>query len=136
MKRMLLVLMVGLVMGADEKKELNELKGTWNITAFESGGDTPPEIKGTFTFEGHDMKIKLGDRDHMGTFKLDGAKKPKEIDVTPGDGPDAGKVMKGIYSITKDELKLALAHADGERPKSFDKPEEKVIVITLKKATK
>lgn len=133
MKRMMLVLMVGLVMGADEKKDQNELKGTWNITAFESGGNTPPEIKGTFTFDGNDLKIKLADRDHTGTFKLDGTKKPKEIDVTPGDGPEAGKVMKGIYAVSKDELKLALARSEKERPKSFDKPEETVIVITLKK---
>ncbi len=133
MKRMLLVLMVGLVMGADEKKEQDELKGTWNITAFETGGNTPPDIKGTFTFTGGDLKIKLADRDHVGTFKLDGSKQPKEIDVTPGDGPEAGKVMKGIYAISKDELKLALARAEKDRPKSFEKPHEMVTVITLKK---
>ena len=134
MKQVLLVLVVGLLMGADDKKAVDQFKGTWDIKAFEIGGNSPPEFKGTFTFDGHDMKIKFGDQDHQGTFKLDDSKKPMEIDVTPGDGPDAGKLMRGIYSLNKDELKLCLAHAEQERPKSLDKPGDMVIIVTLKKA--
>jgi uncharacterized protein (TIGR03067 family) len=131
---MFLLIVVGLMMGVDDKKEGDQLKGTWNITALSVGGNSPPEVKGSFAFDGKEMKIKLGEQDHHGEYKLDASKKPKEIDVTPGDGPQAGKLMRGIYSINKDELKLCLAHADQDRPKSFDNPGDNVILVTLKKA--
>ncbi len=134
MKRLLPVLLVGLIMGADDKKELDQLKGTWTITACEFGGDGPPEMKGTFNFDGEKLRVKLNDMDHEGTFKIDSGKKPKEIDVTPGDGPEAGKVMRGIYSISKGELKLSLAQAEKERPKSLEgKPAEGCFIMTLKR---
>jgi uncharacterized protein (TIGR03067 family) len=134
MKLMLLILALGLVPGADEKKDIDVFKGTWKISSVKINGDAPPEMKGTFTFDGTDLKIKLGSQDHQVTFKLDSTKKPKEIDVTPGDGPQAGMLMRGIYSLSKDELKICLAHPEQDRPKSLDKPGENVIVVTLKKA--
>ena len=134
MKRLLPVLLVGLIMGADDKKELDQLKGTWTITAFEVGGEGPPEMKGTFTFDGQKLRVKLNEMDHEATFKIDPGKKPKEIDVTPGDGPEAGKVLPGIYSISKDELKISLSHEGKERPKSLEgKPEEGNFIMTLKR---
>ncbi|CAN5402827.1 hypothetical protein BH10PLA2_BH10PLA2_14810 [soil metagenome] len=134
MKSLFLLVVVGLMMGADDKKEADQLKGTWNVTALSVGGNSPPEIKGSFTFDGKEIKIKLGEQDHQGTYKLESSKKPKEIDITPGDGPQAGKLMRGIYSIAKDELKLCLAHAEQDRPKSLDNPGDNVIAVTLKKA--
>ena len=40
MKQMLLVLVVGLLMGADDKKAVDQFKGTWDIKAFEIGGNS------------------------------------------------------------------------------------------------
>lgn len=134
MTRMLLVLAIVLLGGADDKKELEQFKGTWTITGFEAQG-APPEMKGTFTFDGRDLAIKLTGQDHKGTVALDPEKKPKEIDVTPGDGPETGKTLKGIYSLGKDELKICLAHTGKDRPKTLDgKPESGNFTVTLKRA--
>lgn len=131
---LLLVLMLGLLAGADDKKELDQFKGTWDITGFEAPGG-PPEMKGTFTFDGKDLAIKAGEQDHKGTVALDSSKTPKEIDVTPGDGPDTGKIMKGIYSLNKDELKICLARTGRDRPKTLDgKPDAGSFMVTLKRA--
>jgi uncharacterized protein (TIGR03067 family) len=51
------------------------------------------------------MVIQLKDKEHKATFKLDQTKNPKEIDVTPSDGPEKDKVLQGVYSLTEDEPK-------------------------------
>ena len=70
--------------------------------------------------------------EHKGTFKIDPSKKPKQIDVTPGDGPETGKVLLGIYSPTKDELKISMARRK-ERPKSLDGKPARNFIMTLKR---
>jgi uncharacterized protein (TIGR03067 family) len=48
------------------------------------------------------------------TFKLNAAKKPKEIDLIAAKG-----VTKGIYALDGDNLKITLATGDGGRPTEF-----------------
>jgi uncharacterized protein (TIGR03067 family) len=130
---LLLVATLALLGGADDKKELEQFKGTWNIADFKGPG--PSEVKGTFTFDGRDLAIKAGERDHKGTITLDPGKTPKEIDVVPGDGPDTGKTMKGIYSLDKDELKICLARTGNDRPKTLEaNADGGVLLVTLKRA--
>jgi uncharacterized protein (TIGR03067 family) len=52
------------------------------------------------------------------TFKLNAAKKPKEIDVTAKkNGQD--EIHKGIYVFDKDELKICISRAPDDRPTEF-----------------
>ena len=137
MKRALLVVAVGLLMGADDKKDTDQLQGTWTISAFVAP-DLPQDIKGSYTFSRGDIIIRLNDgRDHKGVFTLDPGKNPKEIDITPEEGPNTGKVMKGIYSIKDKELKMCIAMPEKDRPKSLEaKPESRSYSVTLKRNSK
>jgi uncharacterized protein (TIGR03067 family) len=79
--------------------------------------------------------VRFHETEHKGTIKLDTDKKPKQIDVTPADGPEKDKVLEGIYTLDKDELKICIAHQAGkERPKEFEsKDGSQHLLITLKR---
>ena len=69
------------------------------------------------TFAGDKITVVMSkDRTKTGTFKLDAAKKPREITITPSDGD---KPLQGIYELDGDNLKLALSEPGGDRPKEF-----------------
>lgn len=129
---------------ADDKKG-SDIDGEYTPVAAVKGGKEAPaeELKvfqgitikdGTLTF-----KIKAGDKEDAKTakMKIDPAKKPAEIDLSPTDGPEKGKTVPGIYALDKDELKLAFMEGPVEtltRPKDFTSTaDNKVFVLTLKK---
>jgi uncharacterized protein (TIGR03067 family) len=137
MKRTLLAaLVIGLVAGADDKKDRYPLKGTWSIaSAVRNGKANENAVGGTVAFDGEKVFIKTKDGEHKGTYKLQPGEKPGHIDLTPGDGPEAGKVMLGIYSLKDDELKICFADPDQERPKGFEAKEgSEHHLVTLKRA--
>jgi uncharacterized protein (TIGR03067 family) len=124
---------------ADEaalKKEKALIEGTWKIMRLTTPkGDQDNVAGATLTF-GKDgsVEFRKGDETKKATFKLNPAAKPKEIDLTPDD--DANKVMRGIYQIEKDMLKLCLDHNpnSGQRPNEFTAPEGgSNVLITLEK---
>jgi uncharacterized protein (TIGR03067 family) len=140
MKKALLgMLVVGLLVAADDKKDdvKDKLKGTWTVVAMEEGGKKAPEeqFKGmTLTFEGDKVTFKHGNDTKMGTFKVDAGEKPGHLDITPSDGPEKGKTMKMIFMLDGDTLTIGGAKKDeGPRPKSFDDAHGK---ITLKREKK
>jgi uncharacterized protein (TIGR03067 family) len=141
MKRAVSVaLLLALVAGADEKKsdakkDKDLLKGTWVISSMERGGKpNEKSIGDKVTFDGDSLIVQGKDEEHKGTYKLDATKKPKQIDVTPGDGPEKDKVLRGIYSLEKDELKICIAHDEQERPTAFESKEgSEVSLVTLKR---
>ena len=63
------------------------------------------------------------------------AKDPKELDITPSDGPDKDKVASGIFRIEKGELHLCLGRpGQGNRPTAFESKEgSEHMVVTLKR---
>jgi uncharacterized protein (TIGR03067 family) len=134
MRRALLAaLVVGLVAGADDKKDGDALKGTWTIVSVVREGNANQEAEGgKITFDGENITIETKDKHHKGTYKLTPSK--KHIDITPGDGPESGKVMRGIYSLKDDELKICLAGAEKERPGDFEaKADSGHHLVTLKR---
>jgi uncharacterized protein (TIGR03067 family) len=140
--QLILVAALGLVFVAaddkkdDGKKDKEKLAGTWTVVSMTLGGKENDKAKdGTMTFEGDTLTIKFDDKEHKATVKIDPEKKPKQIDVTPTDGPEKDKVLKGIYSLDKEELKLCVAHESGaERPTEFESKENsQILLIVLKK---
>jgi uncharacterized protein (TIGR03067 family) len=142
--QVLTVAALGLVLVAaddkkdDAKKDKEKLAGKWTIVSVTHDGkeDDKAKEEGTATFEGDELTIHLGGKDHKGTFKIDPDKKPKEIDITPGDGPEKDKVLQGIYSLDKDELKICITHdSAGSRPTELESKEgSKTLLIVFKKA--
>ena len=102
MKRLLPVLAVALLLGAekkdDVKKDLDKLQGDWTLESGERDGQKiPEEIAKTLkrTVKGNKSKVtRDGETLAEGTMTLDPAKKPKAIDMKL-EGMD--QVVQGIY---------------------------------------
>lgn len=109
-----------------------KLQGAWTLVALETGGKPLPDepvkaVKLRMTFKDGKVTTQSGGESKEGAYKLDSAKKPKEIDVTFGT-----KTSKGIYQLDGDTLKLCVS--DSERPTEFTtKPGGTAGCMTLKK---
>lgn len=141
-KSLLGVLVIGLLLAADEKKAddvKGKLKGTWDVVSMEIAGKKAPEseFKGdTLTFEGDKVThVNSKGKKEPAAFKIDTTQKPAHLDVTPTEGPDKGMTMKMILQLEGDTLKLGMGEGPkAERPKSLD--DKNIMVITLKRAKK
>jgi uncharacterized protein (TIGR03067 family) len=109
----LLVVVVGLIAGADApKKDKDRLQGTWIASAAEdSGKKMPAKVldKLKIVVEGNKMTFFPSERDL--TFTLDPSQKPRQITLTES----KGKPLEGIYSLEGDTLKLCLPSMPGAK---------------------
>ena len=109
--------------GADDK-DLAKFDGTWVAQSVEVGGNKIPdeELKkapGRLSIKGGKWTLKVGDVNQTGTFTVDEGKKPKAMDIKPGDGPNAGKTIHAIYELDGDTMKVCYAPPEKDRPMSF-----------------
>jgi uncharacterized protein (TIGR03067 family) len=124
--RLLLVVAVGLALVAadkpDSKKEDKDLiLGNWSFASGERNGEQPPdEIQSMkLTFKEDKLTALIRDETKEGKYKLDPAKKPKEIKVTITENGNE-KELHGIYELDGDNLKLCFPSEDGgDLPKEF-----------------
>ena len=113
--------------GGDAAKETAALKGKWEPTASESGGNRDDESdykQYRLVFEGDKFTITKSGETHMkGSVKIDAAQTPKKIDMVVEECPDPdikGKSLLGIYELKGEELKWCFVPPDGgDRPKDF-----------------
>ena len=52
-------------------------------------------------------------KDDPASYKLDPSQTPKEIDITPLEGPSKGKTEEGIYNLGGGVLKLCMPGPEG-----------------------
>jgi RNA polymerase sigma factor (sigma-70 family) len=105
------------------KSDKEVLQGTWKVVLVKINGNEKNDeeadrIKmGKFIFKG-DKLIARGECD----FKIDPAKKPKEFDMIPREGPpqEKGQTFQGIYELKGDDLTMVVCNPGNDRPKSFD----------------
>jgi uncharacterized protein (TIGR03067 family) len=127
-----LLSLMGLIQARAADADQDKLQGKWTVESFEYNG-TPVERMKDATREIKDGKYtltpKVGDVIE-GTVKIDPDKKPKTIDLDVN-----GRILKGIYELDGDALKMCYILTDGERPTEFaSKPESGVILIMHKRA--
>lgn len=109
----------------DGAQELAKLKGSWTVTSYEREARKLPEeqakaIKVSFTDDKFNLLAGIGfTGGKEAAVKIDPAKKPKTIDLTPADGRNKGKTFEGIYQLEGDTLKCCFAAPGTERPKDF-----------------
>jgi uncharacterized protein (TIGR03067 family) len=134
------VLVAGLLLAADAKKDAEKLQGTWKVVSGEQSGKAQEEAKEfVMVFDKDTFTVKRGDEVVVkGTFTVDAAKKPKAIDMTIKEGrneQDNGKKVHGIYELDKDGLKWCAAEpGSDDRPKEFATKEGiKHMLISFKK---
>jgi uncharacterized protein (TIGR03067 family) len=70
---------------------------------------------------------------HVGTYALDPAKRPKELDLVEPNGGGETEVTPAIYELEGDSLKVAFSRDGprGKRSAGFDAQD--IVVITLKR---
>jgi len=131
------MLLVGTVLAEDKKDDRQAFQGTWTIVDRKKADDKEPVTAPTVVFEGDKYKIKAGDKVvETGTFKLDGSKSPKQIEVAVTEGMDKGKKWHGIYEIQGDSLRAVVGPTDKDRPTKYDNPPEGVRAFVLKREKK
>ena len=121
---LLFVVLAASAVADDEvKTDLQTMQGKWKMAALTVNGrqqsddyfnDLSLEIKGDkylITYNGETASR---------TFKIDPAKKPKEMDITYDDGPNKGKTGHTIYAVDGDTLMICRhEQPEMERPKEF-----------------
>jgi uncharacterized protein (TIGR03067 family) len=121
-RKVLVVVVVGLLLAADskDKKDEDKLQGTWVLESEERDGAKQdigvktPRVTFTNAGQGKVEDRKSGMSVEI-TYQLDAAKDPKHIDVTVND-----KKVKGIYKIDGDTLTVCVGADDSdERPTAF-----------------
>ena len=106
---------------ADDRKDQDELQGTWEATAMIADGK-PYADKGkgtTLAIMGNKITLVAseGKVKRNFTFTLNSSKTPKTIDAVAQDGAAEGKTIRGIYEIKKDTLTWCMSReTDGKRP--------------------
>lgn len=132
------------VQKVDPKKELEKLKGNWQIVTMMMGGEKLPDeiakkmgyafgaekitIKGKLAQSGGQYVVRDGSEDF--NFTIDPSKKVAEINIEIGDQEFA----KGIYKFDGDELILCIDYSRADRPTKFESKDNPAHALyTLKK---
>ncbi len=120
--------------------DLKDMTGTWKVESAEAGGkkiesEDLKEIVVKITGDRYEVKAK--DKVDAGTLKLDETQKPKTMDATDTEGLDAGKVVKAIYELSGDTLRVCYALEGGDRPTEFATKEgSPLLMLTYKREKK
>jgi uncharacterized protein (TIGR03067 family) len=117
--------------------DLKAMEGKWKVEKAEAGGKEieSDDLKSlVVAITGNRYEVLLKDKMDAGTLKLDETQKPKTMDATDTEGDDVGKVIKAIYEISGDTLRVCYAADGGERPKEFATKEGvPVVMITYQR---
>jgi uncharacterized protein (TIGR03067 family) len=141
-----LVLFAGAA-GADDaaaRKMLRDLEGSYTPVTMTKGGElAPDELKksASFHIKGDTFTVRFTaggkEENKSATIVLDPDQKPTAIDMTPKDGPDAGKPMLGIIKVEKGTVTLCWTDETDkpQRPKDFSSTKENGnLLVVMKKA--
>jgi uncharacterized protein (TIGR03067 family) len=111
--------------------ELDKLQGKWTVESFEYNGGPVAEMLGAireFAGDKYTLTPKSGDT-FTGTFKIDAAQTPKQIDLMLPD-----RTLKGIYEADGATLKIAYTLEGDARPTEFaSKTDSGVVLVVHKK---
>jgi uncharacterized protein (TIGR03067 family) len=128
---------------AAAKKILKELEGNYTASSITKGGEAAPDevLKSmSFTIKGDSFVVRFKKdkegEDKAATIVLQPDAKPIAIDLTPKDGPEAGKPVLGILKVEKETVTLCWQDRSdkAERPKEFTSTKEnKQFLMVIKK---
>ena len=120
MKRCYVLALSALVfITAARADDLKAMEGTWTVEKMEIDGKAiePEGIKSLVVkITGDRYEVTTKDGTDAGTLKLDETQTPKTMDATDTEGEDIGKVIKAIYELKGDTLKVCYATNGGARP--------------------
>jgi uncharacterized protein (TIGR03067 family) len=110
-----LLMLGGVQAGDDElvKKELEALRGNWNVMEAHNGVHTQ------WSMVEDSLQIRIGGVSIDAKFKVNPTKKPKEIDIITLAADGSDRVMPGIYKLDGDMLEICVDHSGKKRPTEF-----------------
>jgi uncharacterized protein (TIGR03067 family) len=118
------------------KSDKDDIQGTWVFVSAEEGGKAVPEDelkKFEMVFASDKVKFPIKQEVKELGYKLDPARKPKQIDIAFGETETA----EGIYELDGDKLKVCLTKpGHGDRPTKFDSTEGRESVLLVLKRKK
>jgi uncharacterized protein (TIGR03067 family) len=116
------------------------MEGTWKVESAEAGGrkiESGDLMEIVVKITGGRYEVKIKDKLDAGTMTVDETQKPKTMDATDTEGDDVGKVVKAIYELSGDTLRVCYTLDGGERPKEFATKEgSPVLMLTYKREKK
>ena len=125
---------------AANANDLKDMEGTWKVESAEAGGQKveSEDLKAIVVkITGDRYEVKTKDKLDAGTLKLDETQKPKTMDATDTEGLDAGKVVKAIYELSGDTLRVCYAMEGAERPAEMATKEgSPLLMLTYKREKK
>ena len=128
----LLICFVITALADGESGNAKAIQGVWIPEKAELGGK-PFKTNFTLKFDGDKYEVAAESLD-KGTYKLDPAAKPKTLDITGVEGPNAGRKIQGIYELENDTLRICYGLAGSARPTEFKSPPGKrTFLVTYKR---
>lgn len=131
------LLLARTAMLAEETDDLKMLAGTWKPKAAVLGDNVIDKMlleTATLVYEGNSYTITIGDKMEKGTFVLDSAKSPKNMDIFPTSGDNNGKTFLAIYELTGDKLRICYSLSPTVRPENFDADSNTLLVVEYERA--
>jgi uncharacterized protein (TIGR03067 family) len=103
-----------------ENEERARFQGVWTMTENVVNGIKASDRQlrsWILVVEGDVYNPGAGERNVEYTFRIDPSRTPKAIDLIPRDGPDRGKVYRGVYAFQDDTLIVSRAiDSEDDRP--------------------
>lgn len=124
--------LVPLASAADEPNDQKLLAGTWKPLEANLGGNLIDQMlldTARVAYAGDKYTITIGDKKEEGSYKLDAAKMPKEMDIFPTSGDNNGKTFFAVYKIDGDNLTICYSITEGVRPESFEPLSNTLITV-------
>ncbi len=100
------------------------IQGTWIPTKAELGGvGMSPDTLKLITLKIDDGKYEVtAEVVDKGTYAINPDAKPKTLDISGVEGPNAGKKILAIYELKGDTLRVCYNLGPGPRPTEFQSP--------------
>jgi uncharacterized protein (TIGR03067 family) len=118
-------------------EDLQKLQGVWEVAGGEVNGSAIPESdipSITLTITDKSYRVDREGNIDRGSFSVDPSKQPKQMDIQPNSGDDAGNKLLAIYEIGADSFRVCYAAAGDDRPKAFStEPDSRRLVINYKR---
>jgi uncharacterized protein (TIGR03067 family) len=105
------------------KSDRDRLQGTWRLVSVEAGIPQLSELSmedlanARLVVQGKRCSLTFGGTHWRAAYTLHAGKRPRAIDLAITSGPDKGQVVRAVYALEQDRLRLCYhPKPGGKRP--------------------